>query len=154
MTQNYLDAMSLCKWFGYPDFFITFTCNPKWPEVKRFLQNTSLNPEDRPDILCRLFKIKLDALIKDIRESKIFGIVQGGIKLVFLSNSFVIMIIYFFNFLGYFQIYFIQYKDYLIYKINLQWSIRLNFKKEVCHIVIFVCLCMLTPSGLLLNILI
>nr|KAJ0203081.1 hypothetical protein LSAT_V11C500297320 [Lactuca sativa] len=77
MMQNYLDAMSLCKWFGYPDFFITFTCNPKWPEVKRFLQNTSLNPEDRPDILCRLFKIKLDSLIKDIRENKIFGIVQG-----------------------------------------------------------------------------
>ncbi|XP_052626019.1 uncharacterized protein LOC122197150 [Lactuca sativa] len=80
MMQNYLDAMSLCKWFGYPDFFITFTCNPKWPEVKRFLHNTSLNPEDRPDILCRLFKIKLDALIKDIRENKIFGIVQGGNK--------------------------------------------------------------------------
>ncbi|XP_052620978.1 uncharacterized protein LOC111880446 [Lactuca sativa] len=77
MMQNYLDAMSLCKWFGYPDFFITFTCNPKWPEVKRFLHNTSLNPEDRPDILCRLFKIKLDALFKDIRENKIFGIVKG-----------------------------------------------------------------------------
>nr|KAJ0217457.1 hypothetical protein LSAT_V11C300151780 [Lactuca sativa] len=77
MMQNYLDAMSLCKWFGYPDFFITFTCNPKWPQVKRFLHNTSLNPEDRPDILCRLFKIKLDALIKDIQENKIFGIVQG-----------------------------------------------------------------------------
>nr|KAJ0209786.1 hypothetical protein LSAT_V11C400186900 [Lactuca sativa] len=51
MMQNYFDAMSLCKWFGYPDFFITFTCNPKWPEVKRFLHNTSLHPEDRPDIL-------------------------------------------------------------------------------------------------------
>ncbi|CAH1414732.1 unnamed protein product [Lactuca virosa] len=51
MMQNYLDAMSLCKWFGYPDFFITFTCNPKWPEVQRFLKNTPLHPEDRPDIL-------------------------------------------------------------------------------------------------------
>nr|KAJ0196709.1 hypothetical protein LSAT_V11C700379780 [Lactuca sativa] len=77
MMQNYLDAMSLCKWFGYPDFFITFTCNPNWPENKRFLHNTSLHPEDRPDILCRLFKIKLDAFIKDIRENKIFGIVQA-----------------------------------------------------------------------------
>nr|KAJ0212297.1 hypothetical protein LSAT_V11C400190920 [Lactuca sativa] len=38
MLQNYLDAMSLCKWFGYPDFFITFTCNRKWPEIKRFLK--------------------------------------------------------------------------------------------------------------------
>nr|KAJ0208256.1 hypothetical protein LSAT_V11C500233180 [Lactuca sativa] len=53
MMQNYLDAMSHCKWFGYPDFFITFTCNPKWPEVRRFLRDTMLNPEDRPDILCR-----------------------------------------------------------------------------------------------------
>ncbi|CAH1445279.1 unnamed protein product [Lactuca virosa] len=48
MLPNYLDAMSLCKWFGYPDFFITFTCNPKWTEVKRFLKDTSLQPEDRP----------------------------------------------------------------------------------------------------------
>nr|KAJ0209704.1 hypothetical protein LSAT_V11C400181780 [Lactuca sativa] len=54
MLQSYLDAMSLCKWFGYPDFFITFTCNPKWPEIKRFLKDTSLQPEDRPYILCRL----------------------------------------------------------------------------------------------------
>ncbi|CAH1418620.1 unnamed protein product [Lactuca virosa] len=77
MMQNYLDAMSLCKWFGYPDFFITFTCNPKWPEVQRFLKDTPLHPEDRPDILCRLFKIKLDAFIKDLRENEIFGIVQA-----------------------------------------------------------------------------
>ncbi|KAL7602055.1 hypothetical protein Lser_V15G21000 [Lactuca serriola] len=77
MLQNYLDAMSLCKWFGYPDFFITFTCNPKWPEIKRFLKDTSLQPEDRPDILCRLFKIKLDAFIKELREKRIFGTVQA-----------------------------------------------------------------------------
>nr|KAJ0224052.1 hypothetical protein LSAT_V11C200058700 [Lactuca sativa] len=77
MMQNYLDAMSLCKWFGYPDFFITFTCNPKWPKVRKFLKDTTLNPEDRPDILCRLFKIKLDALIKDLRENAVFGMVQA-----------------------------------------------------------------------------
>ncbi|KAL7583175.1 hypothetical protein Lser_V15G43646 [Lactuca serriola] len=77
MMQNYLDAMSLCKWFGYPDFFITFTCNPKWPELQRFLKDTPLHPEDRPDILCRLFKIKLDAFIKDLRENEIFGKVQA-----------------------------------------------------------------------------
>jgi len=78
MIQNYLDAMSICKWFGYPDFFITITCNPKWPEVKRFLKDTTLNSEDRPDILCRLFKIKLDAVIKDLKEKSILGKVIGG----------------------------------------------------------------------------
>ncbi|XP_076955207.1 uncharacterized protein LOC143629950 [Bidens hawaiensis] len=78
MLQNYLDAMSLCKWYGYPDFFITITCNPKWPEVKRYFQDTMLKPEDRPDILCRLFKIKLDAMIKDLKDNVILGKVQGG----------------------------------------------------------------------------
>ncbi|CAH1452958.1 unnamed protein product [Lactuca virosa] len=82
MLQNYLDAMSLCKWFGYPDFFITFTCNPKWPEIKRFLKDTSLQPEDRHDILCRLFKIKLDAFIKDLRENQIFGKVQAYVYII------------------------------------------------------------------------
>ncbi|XP_022032029.1 uncharacterized protein LOC110933099 [Helianthus annuus] len=73
MMQNYLDAMALCKWFGYPDFFMTITCNPKWPEVKRFLKDTTLNPEDRPDILSRLFKVKLDAICKDLKECHMLG---------------------------------------------------------------------------------
>ncbi|XP_021979960.1 uncharacterized protein LOC110876088 [Helianthus annuus] len=73
MMQNYLDAMAICKWFGYPDFFITITCNPKWPEVKRFLRDTNLKPEDRPDVLSRLFKIKLDSICKDFKERHLFG---------------------------------------------------------------------------------
>ncbi|XP_035831966.1 uncharacterized protein LOC110870312 [Helianthus annuus] len=73
MRENYYDAMAICKWFGYPDFFITITCNPKWPEIKRFLKDKNINPEDRPDILCRLFKIKLDSIIKDLREKSLFG---------------------------------------------------------------------------------
>ncbi|KAJ0566267.1 putative helitron helicase-like domain-containing protein [Helianthus annuus] len=73
MRKNYYDAMAICKWFGYPDFFITITCNPKWPEIKIFLKNTNINPEDRPDILCRLFKIKLDAIMKDLQEKSLFG---------------------------------------------------------------------------------
>ncbi|XP_076923251.1 uncharacterized protein LOC143585322 [Bidens hawaiensis] len=77
MTQNYLDAMTLCKWFGYPDFFITITCNPKWHEVTRFLKDTTLKSEDRPDILCRLFKIKLDSMLKDLKDKAVLGKVQA-----------------------------------------------------------------------------
>ncbi|XP_056848871.1 uncharacterized protein LOC130499009 [Raphanus sativus] len=36
MKKNYLDAMTICKHFGFPNLFITFTCNPKWPELTRF----------------------------------------------------------------------------------------------------------------------
>jgi hypothetical protein len=29
MIENYQDAMAICRWVGYPDLFITFTCNAK-----------------------------------------------------------------------------------------------------------------------------
>ena len=58
--------------------FITVTCNSKWSEIKRFLRNTTLNSKDRPGILCRLFKIKLDALIKDLKEKQLPGKVGAG----------------------------------------------------------------------------
>ena len=33
MSQLYQDAMALIRKHGRPDLFITFTCNPKWPEL-------------------------------------------------------------------------------------------------------------------------
>jgi len=33
MMQNYQDAMVLVRKFDKPDLFITFTCNPAWPEI-------------------------------------------------------------------------------------------------------------------------
>ncbi|GJZ08211.1 DNA helicase PIF1, ATP-dependent [Tanacetum coccineum] len=37
MMQNYQDAMALCRTYGNPDLFITFTSNPKWPEISEML---------------------------------------------------------------------------------------------------------------------
>jgi len=84
MLQNYQDAMAICKWAGYPDLFITFTCNPKWPEINRFVHSRGLHPEDRPDIITRVFKIKLDHLIKDLRDNKVFGEVKAGMNFILL----------------------------------------------------------------------
>ena len=44
-----------------------------------------LKAEDRPDILCRVFKIKLDGLIDDLKEGKIFGKILGC-KSVFMQR--------------------------------------------------------------------
>ncbi|KAF7841548.1 uncharacterized protein G2W53_003846 [Senna tora] len=55
-TQNFLDAMTICMWAGCADLFITFTYNPKWPEVIRAVQRNHLRLEDRPDIISRIFK--------------------------------------------------------------------------------------------------
>ncbi|XP_017985317.1 PREDICTED: uncharacterized protein LOC18588470 [Theobroma cacao] len=49
--QNYQDAMAICTYYGYPDLFITFTCNSRWPEIiaaLKFIDGQRV--EDRPDI--------------------------------------------------------------------------------------------------------
>ncbi|XP_072060378.1 uncharacterized protein [Arachis hypogaea] len=65
--------MAICRCVGYPDLFITFTCNPQWDEKQRYCAKHKLKPEDRPDIICRLFKVKVDKMIKDLRYNKLFG---------------------------------------------------------------------------------
>ncbi|XP_028752798.1 uncharacterized protein LOC114712429 [Neltuma alba] len=73
MLGNYKDAMALCRYFGYPSIFITFTCNPAWPEITRYCEGNSLLSSNRPDILSRVFHMKLKALMSTIKKKKIFG---------------------------------------------------------------------------------
>ncbi|XP_057799073.1 uncharacterized protein LOC131014899 [Salvia miltiorrhiza] len=73
MIQNYQDAMTICRWTGYPSLFITFTCNPKWPEITRFVSKRGLRPEDRQDISVRVFKLKLEELLINLKQGKVFG---------------------------------------------------------------------------------
>ncbi|XP_025608030.1 uncharacterized protein [Arachis hypogaea] len=77
MFNNCKDAFALCKNFGYPSFFVTITCNPEWDEIKRLLIGTGLKAEDRPDITSRVFKIKLNNLIRDFKYGDIFGKISG-----------------------------------------------------------------------------
>ena len=72
MVQNFQDTMMICKSIGYPELFNTFTCNPKWSEIKRFVESKGLKPQDRPDILSRVVKMKLDHLIKDLKTGIFF----------------------------------------------------------------------------------
>jgi hypothetical protein len=67
MQQCYSDAMALVSKTGKPSFFITFTCNPKWPEIVRNLL-PGQSAEDRPDITCRVFWLKCKALIQDLKD--------------------------------------------------------------------------------------
>lgn len=65
MQQKYQDAMAMVRKFGKPDLFITMTCNPKWPEIQNELLPFQ-KAEDRPDIVARVFQIKLDELIHQL----------------------------------------------------------------------------------------
>ncbi|XP_057432816.1 uncharacterized protein LOC130725620 [Lotus japonicus] len=87
MFNNCQDAMAICKKFGYPDLFITATCNFGWGEIQRFVRHKNLKAEVRPDICVRVFKMKLDNLMSDLKKGKIFGKVDAGVP---LDNGFVV----------------------------------------------------------------
>ncbi|GKD49465.1 helicase [Tanacetum coccineum] len=60
MMQNYQDAMALCRAYGNPDMFITFTSNPKWLEISEMLTYIpGQRAHDRPEVGTRVFKLKL-----------------------------------------------------------------------------------------------
>ncbi|GJX95631.1 DNA helicase [Tanacetum coccineum] len=76
MYNHYLDALAICRSLGNPQFFITFTCNVKWPEIKCYMaQCPELTPNDRADIVCRVFEQKVIEFIKFLKEVKTFGYV-------------------------------------------------------------------------------
>ena len=85
MYQLYLDAMAIVSALGKPDLFITFTCNPKWPEIQS-LQLRNLPKHDETVEICRVFHMKLASLMEDLLGTKdhpgIFGRVIGEIRVI------------------------------------------------------------------------
>ncbi|XP_023736845.1 uncharacterized protein LOC111884761 [Lactuca sativa] len=78
MYKHYQDALAICRVHGKPQYFITFTCNVKWPEYRRYTSTIGQgNIQDRPDIIARVFRIKVDALVDFLKEDKTFGDVDA-----------------------------------------------------------------------------
>nr|GEW19368.1 DNA helicase [Tanacetum cinerariifolium] len=74
MYNHYLDALAICRSFGNPQFFITFTSNVKWPEIKRYmLQYPGLTTSDRADIVCRIFQQKVNDFLRFLKDVRPFG---------------------------------------------------------------------------------
>ena len=62
LQQNYLDAMAIVRKTGKPDYFITMTANPPWPEVTAALRPGE-KAHDRPDLMARVFYLKMEAAL-------------------------------------------------------------------------------------------
>jgi len=74
MIKKYHDVMAICRTYGNPNLFITMTANPNWQEIKDHLTRYGgLSGNDRPDIECRVFKMKLDQLFKDLEKGTFFS---------------------------------------------------------------------------------
>ena len=72
LQQLFQDGMAVIREYGKPDFFITVTCNPQWPEIVEELKDIK-NHGDKLPIIARVFKLKLQAIMDDILNKQILG---------------------------------------------------------------------------------
>uniref|UniRef100_A0A0D3ATV2 Helitron helicase-like domain-containing protein n=2 Tax=Brassica TaxID=3705 RepID=A0A0D3ATV2_BRAOL len=73
LVEKYHGAMAICREYENLDLFITMTANPNWREIKEHLAKYGGDSSnDRPDIECRVFKMKLDQLLKDFKKGTCF----------------------------------------------------------------------------------
>lgn len=81
MKERFYDAMAIVNTFGKPDLFLTMTCNPKWKDITcNILENE--DSFDRPDIVARVFDIKLKSLLNDIVNLSLLGKVNAYVMTI------------------------------------------------------------------------
>ena len=61
------DALAIVARRGKPSLFITFTCNPNWPEILAELE-PGQTASDRPDVVCTVFHEYLALFLKELRS--------------------------------------------------------------------------------------
>lgn len=66
--------MSVVRKYGKPDYFLTMTANPSWPEVTAALRPGE-QAHHRPDLVARVFHQKLHALLADLLDNHVLGVV-------------------------------------------------------------------------------
>lgn len=72
MYQLYLDTMVIVRKHGRPTYFVTFTANPQWAEIRSHLL-PGQQPVDRPDLVARVFHLKLQELLRDLTKRHWLG---------------------------------------------------------------------------------
>ncbi|KAL6894303.1 hypothetical protein ACP4OV_008401 [Aristida adscensionis] len=81
MRRRYMDATALVRKYGKPDIFLTMTCNPNWDEIKREIYPGQIL-QDRPDLVVRVFRAKLEELKKRLLQYDILGKVRAYVYVV------------------------------------------------------------------------
>lgn len=67
--------MAIVRKYGKSDLFITVTCNSRWPEIVKNLL-WGMMASDMPDLVSKVFILKLRALMRNIAKRYIFGRVE------------------------------------------------------------------------------
>nr|KAJ0193121.1 hypothetical protein LSAT_V11C800395800 [Lactuca sativa] len=94
MYNHYQDALSICRVYGNPQYFITYTCNVKWPEITRYMDtHGQRDVHSRADIIARVFNIKVHEFINFLKENITFGGVDACMSSFPFSFTYVLSII-------------------------------------------------------------
>ena len=72
MHEKAQDALRYCQIYNKPDLFMTVTANKKWPEIQRELQ-PGQTPEERQDIIARVFNQKVNKIKEALFKYGVFG---------------------------------------------------------------------------------
>ena len=81
MRHRYMDAMALVRKYGKLDIFLTMTCNPNWDEIRQLLL-PGQTAQDRPDLVTRVFRAKLEVLKNKLMKNDILGKVRAYVYVV------------------------------------------------------------------------
>ncbi|XP_042958175.1 uncharacterized protein LOC122293757 [Carya illinoinensis] len=81
MRKRYMEAMALVQRYGKPDIFLTMTCNPNWQEISNELR-LHKESQNRPDLVARVFRAKLEELKDRLFKQQIFGKVLAYVYVI------------------------------------------------------------------------
>ncbi len=85
MYELYQDSMAICRALQKPDIFLTMTANPQWPEIVEALKRTDgpdQKVEDQPDIVAKVFQLKKEFLLDEIKKGGIFRKVRAMVNTI------------------------------------------------------------------------
>jgi hypothetical protein len=92
LTQNYYNCLECAMKEGDPHYFFTVTCNPYWKEIQENLHprgayGPAETAYDRPDLVVRVFKQKLDFLMSRLKAGDLGDFVWGTYRVEFQQRG-------------------------------------------------------------------
>ncbi|POS81615.1 hypothetical protein EPUL_006185, partial [Erysiphe pulchra] len=78
IARCYQSAMAIARALGNPSNFTTITANPSWSEILAELEHNQ-TPDSRLDLIAKVFKLKLDQMLHDLKERYVCGVSTGSV---------------------------------------------------------------------------
>ncbi|POS86044.1 hypothetical protein EPUL_003527 [Erysiphe pulchra] len=78
IARCFQSAVAIARALKNPLVFTTFSANPSWSEVIAKLEHNQ-TPDSWPDLIAEVFKLKLDQMLHDFKESYVREVSNGSV---------------------------------------------------------------------------